>query len=71
MTLVDANGNPIVDSNADGTSNVASRLKLRPEYFDPYNGEYTYIVIEATDSNGNKVYQRIKIKIKDVLFNLT
>ncbi|MDE6025200.1 MAG: DUF5057 domain-containing protein [Lachnospiraceae bacterium] len=71
-TLVDDKGNPVVDStNADGTKNIASALKLKPEYFDPYNGEYTYIVIEATDSSGNKVYQRIKIMIKDVLFNLT
>lgn len=71
-TLVDQNGNPVIDStNADGSSNIASALKLKPEYFDPYNGEYTYIVIEATDSGGNKVYQRIKVMLKDVLFNLT
>ncbi|MCM1273351.1 MAG: DUF5057 domain-containing protein [Clostridium sp.] len=71
-TLVDQNDDPIVDStNEDGTSNIASALKLKPEYFDPYNGEYTYIVIEATDSSDNKVYQRIKVMLKDVLFNLT
>ncbi|MCM1286845.1 MAG: DUF5057 domain-containing protein [Clostridium sp.] len=69
--LVDADGKAIVDTHADGTSNLATALKLRPEYFDPYNGEYTYLVIEATDSSGNKVYQRIKIMLKEVLFNLT
>lgn len=59
----DANGNPI--------TRQATRLRLLPRYFDPYNGEYTYIVIEAEDTNGNKVYQRIKIRLKDYLFNLT
>lgn len=62
-TGTDANGNPI--------TRQASRLRLRPEYFDPYNGEYTYLVIEAEDTNGNKVYQRIKIRLRDYLFNLT
>lgn len=59
----DANGNPV--------RRQATRLKLLPKYFDPYNGEYTYIVIEAKDTKGNIVYQRIKIKLKDYLFNLT
>ncbi len=59
----DANGNPI--------TRQATRLRLLPRYFDPYNGEYTYIVIEAKDTEGNIVYQRIKIRLKDYLFNLT
>ncbi len=59
----DASGNPI--------TRQATRLRLLPRYFDPYNGEYTYLVIEAEDTNGNKVYQRIKIRLKDYLFNLT
>ena len=47
------------------------RLKLDPRYFEPYNNEYTYIVIEATDSAGNKTYQRIKIKLLPHLFDMT
>lgn len=62
-TGTDASGNPI--------TRQATRLRLLPRYFDPYNGEYTYLVIEAEDTNGNKVYQRIKIRLKDYLFNLT
>ncbi|MCM1084077.1 MAG: DUF5057 domain-containing protein [Clostridium sp.] len=63
----------IVGTDADGNAitRQATRLRLRPEYFDPYNGEYTYLVIEAEDTNGNKVYQRIKIRLKEYLFNLT
>lgn len=81
--MKDANGNPIYEYeyetenhiNIDGTvtdkiENV-SRLKLQPSYFAPYNNEYTYLVIEATDSAGNKVYQRVKIMIKPRLFDLT
>lgn len=81
--MKDANGNPIYEYeyetenhiNIDGTvtdkiENV-SRLKLQPSYFAPYNNEYTYLVIEATDSAGNKVYQRVKIMIKPTLFDLT
>lgn len=76
LPLTDADGKAIMDIvgyNADGTpiTRQATRLKLLPRYFDPYNGEYTYIVIEAKDSDGNIVYQRIKIKLKDYLFNLT
>lgn len=73
--LLDANGNQIAETyvNADGEeiTVAATKLKLQPEYFAPYNNEYTYIVIEATDSEGNKVYQRIKIMLKDYLFDLT
>lgn len=45
-------------------------LKLKPEYFTPY-GNYTYIVIWAKDSNGKSSYQRMKIKLKEHLFDLT
>lgn len=73
--LYDAAGNQIaetyVDENNQEVTVAATMLKLQPQYFEPYNNEYTYIVIEATDSKGNKVYQRIKIMLKDVLFNLT
>ena len=61
------NAGTIYDVGKDGLPN----LKLKPEYFENYNNEYTYIVIEATDSKGNKVYQRIKIKLLPHLFELT
>lgn len=73
--LVDASGNQIAEKYIDAGGNeitvAATKLKLQPEYFAPYNNEYTYIVIEATDSEGNKVYQRIKVMLKDYLFDLT
>lgn len=59
------------DEKGVETEQVIRRLKLQPEYFKNYNNEYTYLVIEATDSAGNKVYQRIKIMIKPHLFDLT
>lgn len=73
--LLDANGKQIsetyVDENGKEVKVASTRLKLQPSYFEPYNNEYTYIVIEATDSEGNKVYQRIKVMLKDYLFDLT
>lgn len=69
--LKDEHGNSVTEVDAEGNSKVASKLKLQPEYFEPYNNEYTYIVIDAVDSEGNHVYQRIKVMLKDVLFNLT
>ncbi len=60
-----------VDENGNTISTRASLLKLLPKYFDPYNGQYTYIVIEVTDTEGNISYKRIKIQLKDKLFNLT
>lgn len=45
-------------------------LKLKPEYFTPY-GNYTYMVIWAKDENGKTAYQRVKIKLKEHLFDLT
>ena len=59
------------DENGKETKVAATALKALPSYFAPYNNEYTYIVIEATDSKGNKVYQRIKIKAVPHLFDLT
>ncbi len=55
----------------DGKKMPLPVLKLREEYFTPYGGSYTYIVIEVEDSNGKKSYARIKIQLKDKLFNLT
>lgn len=72
--LLDADGNQIPETySLDGTeySTYATMLKLQPSYFDPYNGQYTYIVIEVTDDQGNISYKRIKIQVKDKLFNLT
>lgn len=76
LPLTDADGNAVMDTigtdaNGNPITRQATRLRLLPRYFDPYNGEYTYLVIEAEDTNGNKVYQRIKIRLKDYLFNLT
>ena len=60
-----------VDENGDVISSYVTMLKLQPSYFDPYNGQYTYIVIEVIDSKGQHAYKRIKIQLKDKLFNLT
>ena len=51
--------------------NDLSKLKLHPEYFEPYGGSYTYIVIKAVDGAGNITYKRIKIKLIPELFDLT
>lgn len=73
--MYDDSGNQIMEKYVDETGTevdvAATMLKLQPEYFEAYNNEYTYLVIEATDSKGQKVYQRIKINLKDKLFNLT
>jgi hypothetical protein len=59
-----------LETYIDGTSKL-TMLKLKDEYFAPYGGKYTYIVIKVTDSNGQVRYQRIKISYKEKLFNLT
>lgn len=48
-----------------------AELKLVPEDFEPYGGNYTYIVIEVIDSAGNVSYQKIKVVRKPHLFDLT
>lgn len=81
---MDGNGQPKYDANGeyiyqtekymDGDTEKTSiirKLKLQPSYFAPYNNEYTYIVIEVTDTNGKSISQRIKIKLKPYLFDLT
>lgn len=55
------------EDNENGYKN----LKLKQEYFDPYGGHYTYIVIQATDTNGKTSYQRIKINLIPKLWDLT
>lgn len=47
------------------------KLQLKPEYFEVYGGNYTYIVIQATDTNGKTAYQRIKINLIPKLWDLT
>lgn len=60
-----------VKDNGETIQVAATKLKLLPSYFAPYNDDYTYIVIEATDSKGQKVHQRLKIKKIPYLFDLT
>lgn len=79
--MKDANGNGIYEyvtekeMKLDGTTGtedkVVTMLKLDPSYFEPYNNEYTYLVIRVTDNANNVTYQRIKIKLKPHLFDLT
>ena len=59
------------DEKGNELDKTITRLKLQPSYFAPYNNEYTYLVIQVTDDKGNTVYQRIKIKLKPTLFDLT
>jgi hypothetical protein len=59
-----------LETYIDGTTTL-TKLKLKDDYFAPYGGKYTYIVIKVTDSNGQVRYQRIKISYKEKLFNLT
>ena len=79
--MKDANGNGIYEyvtekeMKLDGTTGTEDKavtmLKLDPSYFEPYNNEYTYLVIQVTDNANNVTYQRIKIKLKPHLFDLT
>lgn len=55
----------------DGNENGYKKLQLKPEYFQVYGGYYTYIVIQATDTNGKTSYQRIKINLIPKLWDLT
>lgn len=67
----DKDGNPLKSGTIYDVGRELTFLQLKPEYFEPYNQEYTYIIIEVTDSNGNIAYQRIKIKLLPTLFELT
>ena len=79
--MKDENGNGIYEyvtekeMKLDGTTGTEDKavtmLKLDPSYFEPYNNEYTYLVIQVTDNANNVTYQRIKIKLKPHLFDLT
>lgn len=59
------------DDAEDGNPNGYKNLKLKQAYFDVYGGYYTYIVIQATDTNGKTAYQRIKINLIPKLWDLT
>lgn len=59
------------DDAEDGNVNGYKNLQLKPEYFQVYGGYYTYIVIQATDTNGKTSYQRIKINLIPKLWDLT
>ena len=68
----DKNGKSLVSGQIyDVGKDIGAALQLKPEYFEAYNGEYTYIVIEVTDAKNNPSYQRIKIKLLPYLFEMT
>ncbi len=67
----DKDGNPLKSGTIYDVGKELKNLQLKPEYFEAYNGEYTYIVIEVTDNKGNVSYQRIKIKLLPHLFEMT
>lgn len=67
----DKDGNPLKSGTIYDVGKELTKLQLKPEYFYPYNQEYTYIVIEVTDSKGNVSYQRIKVKLLPHLFEMT
>ena len=67
----DKDGNPLKSGTIYDVGRELALLQLKAEYFEPYNQEYTYIVIEVTDSKGNIAYQRIKIKLLPYLFEMT
>ncbi|MBR3539307.1 MAG: hypothetical protein IKN79_09570, partial [Eubacterium sp.] len=52
-----------------GEQNV--QLKLKPEYFAPYNYEHTVIVIAVKTSDGNVYKQKVVIKLAPKLWDLT
>ncbi len=62
----DISAGDLIDVGSD-----IAELKLVEDYFKPYDGQYTYIVIKVTDSAGSVSYKRIKIMYKDTIFNLT
>ncbi|MBR1675000.1 MAG: DUF5057 domain-containing protein [Eubacterium sp.] len=55
----------------DGKAISNSMLRLKGEYIEPYNNEYTYLVVKVVPTKGNPIYKRIKIIIKPQLFDLT
>jgi hypothetical protein len=52
-------------------SEAIDALKLKPEYFRPYDNKYTYIVIAVKTKKGTVTMQRIMVKIAPKLWDLT
>ncbi len=67
----DKDGKPLKSGTIYDVGRDLKNLQLKPEYFEAYNGEYTYIVIEVTDKKGKISHQRIKIKLLPHLFEMT
>ena len=52
-------------------SEAIDALKLKPEYFRPYDNKYTYIVIAVKTKKGTITMQRIMVKIAPKLWDMT
>jgi hypothetical protein len=52
-------------------SQAIDALKLKPEYFRPYENKYTYIVIAVKTKKGTITMQRIMVKIAPKLWDMT
>ncbi len=55
----------------NGVEQSQSMLTIEPRYIEPYNNEYTYIVVKVVDTKGKPHFKRIKIIIKPELHDLT
>lgn len=64
-------GNGVKSGQLVNVGSSIGALKLLDKYFEPYGGNYTYIIVKVTDSLGNITYQRIQIVRKAHLFDLT
>lgn len=67
--VIDQDGTEVTQNVLDKDGNKATMLYLQPEYFNADG--VAYIVVKVTDSNGMSIYKRIRIELKDYLFNLT
>lgn len=71
VRIVSWDGDAVKSGQLVNVSSTIGALKLLDSYFEPYGGNYTYIVIKVTDDKGNVTYQRIQIIRKAHLFDLT
>lgn len=69
--IVKWTGSDVKSGDFVDVGDTIANLKLDDSYFEPYGGNYTYIVIEVIDDQGNVSYQKIKIVRKAHLFDLT
>lgn len=69
--IVKWTGSDVKSGDFVDVGNTIENLKLNDSYFEPYGGNFTYIVIEVIDDQGNVSYQKIKIVRKAHLFDLT